>query len=111
MDELHFSVRSSSSDEIYSLLAKRTDRGVRFACSCPAGANGTYCKHRIGLIAGDIRKVVDPNENDIAALHEMVATSEIPAALDAVAAIERSIDALKADLAKAKKRLAAIMMG
>ena len=109
-DPLVFTVRSSSSDELYKLEAYRTATGVRFACTCPAGENGQHCKHRVAMLLGDAASVVEGTEQ-IAALTEMVAGSPIVAALAKVGEAEKSLAVTQRALKTAKAGLAKALMG
>jgi uncharacterized Zn finger protein len=111
MTELHFFVRSSSSEEVYSVKAYRTKNGVRFSCSCPAGENGIHCKHRTSLVMGDVTHLLEYAEADVAALHALLNDSKIPETVAEILRLEKIADAAKRDLSSAKKRLDEIMHG
>lgn len=90
----------------YSLSARREGDGFIFTCSCPAGEVGQICKHRLSLLAGDTRAVVEPVAGDLEALANMWAGSAAESALAQIHETEREIDLLKKRLTSEKKKLA-----
>lgn len=104
---IHFYVQGSQPHP-YSLSAKRDGHNFTFTCSCPAGEVGQICRHRLSLLAGDIRAVVEPNTGDLEALASMWAGSTAETALAQIQETEREIDVLKKRLSSEKKKLARI---
>ncbi|SDO55022.1 hypothetical protein SAMN05216360_1275 [Methylobacterium phyllostachyos] len=111
MSNLLFSVRSSSSDEVYTLEAYRTGKGMRFSCTCPAGQVGSSCKHRMALLVGDVSSAIDVDEAAVADLRTMAEGSPILTAIEEIAAAEHEVERAKKALNGAKKRLGKAMMG
>ncbi|MDD5887701.1 MAG: SWIM zinc finger family protein [Oscillospiraceae bacterium] len=93
--EKEFSVKSSSSDEIYTVIftteLPSAEGEVRACCTCPAGRHGTLCKHIIGLMESD--------EDIKSAMHESGQDKEWGSYKEHAAELE----ALKKKVAKEKK--------
>jgi DNA polymerase III subunit epsilon len=52
-DVLRFLVKGSTGN-IYEITARRTANRLRMTCTCQAGQNHFWCKHRAALIDGDV---------------------------------------------------------
>lgn len=109
--EMRFVVRSSSGSGTYDLFVTRTQTGIRFACSCPAADNGTHCKHRVALLLGDAKMLVDGAPQDVARLRDLFRPSGIYEALTAIQQLERDVATAKAQIAVMKRQVAECMMG
>jgi hypothetical protein len=48
-----------SKGNLYRVSFDRAASGVRVQCTCKAGVNGQFCRHRIALLAGDRSMMVD----------------------------------------------------
>ncbi len=105
--ELSFQVEGT---EIYDVDFIREGDVLTAFCSCPAGENGSYCKHRVNLLHGDDDAIVE-GEDQLDDLAEMLKGSNLETALkdfdDAVAAVERAQRAKRS----ATKRLSRLMFG
>ena len=104
-----FRFRSQSSGESYVLeAALRPSGGFRLSCSCVAGEFGQFCKHKLALMAGDYRDLVDGNDLDIASFKSMMNGTTVPEMLNQLVETEEAIRVgqsrlkkIKADVAKA----------
>ncbi len=79
-------------------------------CTCPAGQNGMYCKHRFGILSGQSDGIVSGNESDIPSVQAWLPGSDIDRAMDDVRKAEAAADAAKRALTASKKALALAMM-
>ena len=55
-------IKSSSTEEIYSVVFKIEDNLISINCNCQAGIMKTLCKHRLCLIERDYTDVLDKDE-------------------------------------------------
>ena len=69
-DVLCFSVKGSTGN-IYEITARRVADQLRMTCTCQAGQNRIWCKHRTALLDGDVTNLVSDNLLDVAKLAEM----------------------------------------
>jgi hypothetical protein len=111
MSEIVFTVRSENDGEQYRLEASRTDRGIRFTCSCAAGLKGSHCQHRLALLLKDTRACVEVVEADVVALHAMAKGSHLMHAIEMMVQAQATVDEAQADLRRAKKVLATMLGG
>ena len=68
MEELRFKVQGSASDP-YDVTFQYHGTNLSAYCTCPAGVNGQYCKHRFAIMAGEAIGIVSGNESDVATVH------------------------------------------
>jgi DNA polymerase III subunit epsilon len=73
--ELHFSVRGSSGS-VYEISAWKTNGHFRMTCTCEAGQNGFYCKHRDQLLNGVVDNVLSDNAADVEELFALLKDTE-----------------------------------
>ena len=98
-----------SSDLPYDVAFERTGDNLRASCSCPAGQNGTHCKHRLNLLNGVVDDLVSENINEVSHLKGLLETTDVQAAMTLLTEAEKRFVAVKREVAKAKKQLAAAM--
>ena len=109
---LHFVIASDSSpEETYILRARRTDDGVRFACSCPASENGQCCEHRLALLKGELGTLRSGNAAEVMSLRQLARTTPMIRLLREIDEAEQEITAAQSRLAALKRQLAVAMMG
>ena len=65
---------TGSEGDIYRVSFTRGENGVRVQCTCKAGVNGQFCRHRLALLAGDRSAMVDAGAS--AALDEALSWPE-----------------------------------
>lgn len=109
MQRLVFLVQGSQIEPYRVTFEKVSDTNLNAYCTCPAGDNGQYCKHRFGLMNGEVKALVSGNGHELPTLAAMLAGSDIETAYQRVIDAERIADAAKKQLAKAKKDLAGAM--
>jgi hypothetical protein len=74
-DALHFDVEGSTGN-IYEIEAWRAADHFYMTCTCDAGRNGRFCKHRDALLNGVIDHLLSCNTVDVAKLAGMIAGTE-----------------------------------
>jgi uncharacterized Zn finger protein len=105
-----FAVQGSS-PEPYRVTFKRKYPDVCAFCTCPAGMNGQYCKHRIDLIHGVLDGVVAGNQEQLTVLSDWLRDSRLGLALEHLGAAEFALEQAKRRVSSAKKVLSAAMYG
>lgn len=63
-------IKSSSSDEIYTVTFAIENNLISINCNCKAGLVKTLCKHRLSLLDGDVSAIID--KSDIKALTDVL---------------------------------------
>ncbi|HEX2526893.1 MAG TPA: SWIM zinc finger family protein [Geminicoccus sp.] len=82
------------------------DNGVLFTtCTCQAGPNGSYCKHRVSLLTGGVSDLASKNSHELALILPHLAGSRLKVALDEFTEAAEIHDTAKRRLDKAKKKL------
>lgn len=111
MSRIRLTCRSSSSDETYSLVAYKTDSGVRFACTCPAGENGYFCNHRHAVMIGDVSHLIDPDVSVLAEMQTLFTGHPYWEIAAELALLEQQAEKLKRQIKKKRDMLAKSLMG
>jgi hypothetical protein len=107
---LQFQIRGSKGD-IYEVKAGRKAIGnVWITCTCQAGRNGLYCKHRFALIDGDVGAIEGSGEEQVLLLRDLLQDSDIIARIQDVVEAEAAAEAAKRKLSAAKSALAKAML-
>jgi acylphosphatase len=108
MKHLEFIVKGSKGDE-YVVTFEREDKNVRAFCTCQAGQNGLYCKHRFALMDGDVTAVLSANVDEVGKIKALLDGSDVEAAYARVLEAERNYKDVTQELQDAKKALARAM--
>jgi uncharacterized Zn finger protein len=110
LDQKIFLVQGSSPEPYKVVFTRRSNINLSAYCSCPAGENGLYCKHRLEILAGNTRAVLNPNSDDITTVRSWLIGSDVEKALlkvneleEEAARIKKALTLAKADLDKAMR--------
>jgi uncharacterized Zn finger protein len=109
METLEFLVQGSAS-EPYRVLFRRDGANLSGYCTCPAGENGMYCKHRIRILHGLVEAVVSDNGTDVGIVASWLAGTDVETALQTVTLLEGEAERIKRELSAAKKALAQCLL-
>lgn len=109
MERIGFLVKGSS-PEPYQVTFTKKGANISAYCTCPAGENGQYCKHRFGILAGSSTNVISASADDIALVSSWLAGSDIETAWVEVKRLEQEAEQIKSQLTHAKKALAKAML-
>ena len=107
MVRVNFLVEGSQGDE-YNVTFEFVGSIARAFCTCQAGTNGNFCKHRAALLDGDITRLRSTNTEDITRLSSLVQGTNLEAAYMQVVIATKTYDEAKKVLDVAKKRLTKI---
>lgn len=107
---LRFAVKGSTGNS-YEINASRDADNFRMSCTCEAGQNKLYCKHRISLLEGDVGLILSGNEADINQLLRLAAGTSVEKRLRTVKELEAAKAAIETKLKAEKKALAREMTG
>lgn len=105
---LEFVIEGSKGDH-YLVTFEKQGGSLHAFCSCPAGENGLYCKHRFGLMDGSTARLLSGNPEDVERLKELMQGTELEAAYRRVTEATNAHEATKTALDKAKKDLVKAM--
>jgi hypothetical protein len=105
MDEIRFTVQGSA-DDPYKVTFRKKGNNLSAYCTCPAGDNGQYCKHRINILCGSSQGIVSGNEANVQVVMSWLPGTDVETALLAILDAGKQCEKAKKELAAAKKRLA-----
>jgi hypothetical protein len=105
MKEFVFYVQGSAK-EPYKVIFRKTDDNLSAYCTCPAGDNGQYCKHRFNILGGFTDGIVSGNEHGVGEVASWLDGTDVETALNNVMAADEQFEVAKRKLSEAKKLLA-----
>ena len=108
MEELTMQVKGSSKDPYEVTFIKDGD-SLTALCDCPAGTFGNLCKHRVAILDGDSRAVVDKDKQKTDTVVGWLAGTDVESALAQLRSVEADKTAPKSDLVAAKRKVARAM--
>jgi hypothetical protein len=108
METIHFLVQGSV-DEPYEVTFQKAGNNLSAYCTCAAGQNGQYCKHRFQILEGSTEEIVSGNIGQVPTVVAWLAGTDVAEAMVALAAAEREFGRAKKAVTNAKKNLAAAM--
>jgi hypothetical protein len=109
MEELIFYVQGSSAEPYKVVFIRRSKTNLSAYCSCPAGENGLYCKHRLEILDGNKKSVVSSNADDVIIVQSWLSGTDVEKTLFKIRDLEKESTRIKAALSSAKKELAKAM--
>lgn len=110
MKELVFFVQGSAK-EPYKVTFRKTGDNLSADCTCPAGDNGQYCKHRFNILGGFTNGIVSGNEGGVKEVSSWLAGTDVEVALNSFMEAEYQLESAKLKLSAAKKQLAKAFRG
>ncbi|MGC8775541.1 MAG: hypothetical protein ACP5R6_09830, partial [Chlorobaculum sp.] len=79
-------------------------------CSCSAGENGQYCKHRFNILEGITKGIVSDNLlDDVKIVQSWLSGTDVEAAIIKMRELESEAERIKKELSAAKKEVAKAM--
>ena len=78
-------------------------------CTCPAGLNGQYCKHRFRILDGDSTGIISNNLEDVKTVASWMTGSDIEVAIKRVKELELNLRKIEAEMSMLKKQVAKAM--
>jgi hypothetical protein len=108
MERVEFLVEGSQGDR-YALAFEVNCTHANAYCNCQAGVNGQFCRHRIGVMDGDVSYLLSGNTADVVRLKDLLSGTDLGAAYKRFLEAEAASSVAKRELDVAKKRLANAM--
>ena len=109
MEEITFEVQGSAPEPYGVVFVRRSPTNLSAYCSCPAGENGQYCKHRFAILDGIKKFIVSPNAAEVKIVQSWLSGTDVEKALLKMRKLEKESVAIKKELSSAKKALARAM--
>lgn len=108
MNVLEFLVKGSARKP-YLVTFTKENGNLNAFCTCPAGENGQYCKHRFGILSGSTKCIESNNSEQVTVVQSWLQGSDLELALIELAESEHEYDRVKKRLSSAKKNVAKAM--
>ena len=109
MQEIEFQVQGSAPQPYGVIFVRRSEANLSAYCSCPAGENGQYCKHRFAILEGSTKGIVSPNPEEVETVLSWLPGTDIEAALEKMRSLEKQMLEMQKELSAAKKEMARAM--
>ena len=90
-------------------LSSERKNNLSAYCTCPAGENGQYCKHRFNILAGVTKGIVNLKEDDVNTVKNWLPGTDVEVAIEKMHMLEKEAEKIKLALATAKKEVAKAM--
>ncbi|MBK8466402.1 MAG: SWIM zinc finger family protein [Chloracidobacterium sp.] len=109
MEELAFEVQGSAPEPYKVTFTRRSQDNLSAYCTCAAGANGQYCKHRLAILGGDASGIISPNSGEAKIAQSWLPGTDVEKALLKLRELELAAARIKNEITSAKKEVAAAM--
>jgi uncharacterized Zn finger protein len=111
MEEIVFDIQGSAHEPYRVVFVRRSPTNLSAYCSCPAGENGQYCKHRFAILDGVQNGLVSSNADDIKIVQSWLPGTDVEKSLLKMRDLEKDAERIKNELTSAKRDLAKAMRG
>ena len=103
-------VKNSSREEPYSVKVSSTvEHGLTIMCDCVAGEWGKYCKHKMGVVLGDVKILFDDEQIDsFKEISNWIVSSNYPNLFSEIPVLEKN-NGGKKNLKSMKEQIARFM--
>ena len=108
MSEMRFLVKGSQSDP-YEVVFRKIGTSFSAWCTCTAGQNGQYCKHRFAIMDGLSKGVVSENSDEVMIVESWVPGTDVGRIWDELKSAETELAEMKRRVSSLKKGLAKAM--
>jgi len=109
MATIEFLVQGSAEEPYRVTFIRKGQGNLSAYCTCPAGENGQYCKHRFRIMAREMTGIVSSNLGDVETVAAWIPGSDIERALHDVHSAEERLEIAKKSLSNSKRALARAM--
>ena len=111
MEEIVFEVQGSAPQPYRVVFVRRSQTSLSAYCSCPAGENGQYCKHRFAILDGVLEGLVSSNADAVKIIQSWLPGTNVEKSLLKMRGLEKEAARIKRELSSAKKELCKAMRG
>ena len=109
MSKIQFEVQGSATEPYNVTFEKRSETNLSAYCTCPAGDNGLYCKHRFSILEGDGKAIVSSNIDEVEIVVGWLTGTDVETGINKMRVLEGEATKIKKELAKVKKDVAKAM--
>jgi hypothetical protein len=108
MQSLSFNIQGSA-PEPYEVIFYHVDGQLSGSCTCGAGRQSKYCKHRLDFLQGNINNIIEPNYKDVEMVFGWYSNSDIKSKIEEIDNFKSEIDALKAKQKESENELSKLL--
>lgn len=108
-ERLEFYVHGSALEPYRVTFIRRSPGNLSAYCTCRAGENGQYCKHRFGIMGGSTQGLASDNADDVKQVLAWLRGSDLERSIAAVSVAEQACERAKRELQEKKRELARAM--
>lgn len=83
---------------------------MKATCTCKAGISGMLCKHRLSILDGDKSAVVSDNIEQVVEVSSWLQCSKVADAFSEVVSLESQKKQIEANLKRAKRLIAEMLI-
>ncbi len=112
MESIEFDVQGSAEYPYRVRFVKRSEANLSAYCTCPAGENGQYCKHRFSILEGSIKGIIGKEDRLIGKVRTVLSWlsgTDVEQAIYEMRTIEQELADVKKKLSAAKRTVAKAM--
>ena len=109
MQSIQFMVKGSS-PEPYETVFYFDSHNMHATCTCAAGKNGQYCKHRLQILSGDTSSIVSGNLKDVTTILSSFKGTPLENKIHELKECEAGYAKITTQLSKIKKELSHIFI-
>lgn len=108
MKTFTFLVQGSAS-EPYKVIFSKSEDNLTATCTCPAGENGMYCKHRFRILNGLTEGIISDNLKEVVNVNAWVSGSDVEKAIIELQEAEEDFEKAKRRVSALKKKLSRVL--
>ena len=105
MESIEFMVQGSAL-EPYHVVFTKEGNNLNAYCTCLAGENDLYCKHRFNILDGKTKAIVSNNLDQVPIIQSWLPGSDVEKALNLLGQAEKEYALAKKRVSEAKKNVA-----
>lgn len=109
MKEISFAVQGSAAEPYEVSFIKKPPTTIIALCSCPAGQNGQYCRHRLAIIDGNATGIVSDNRDQVMLVKEWISGTDLENVISEYRDLEERAAEINKALSNIKRKMARIM--
>ena len=106
MQEITIEVQGSAPEPYKVTFVRQSETNLSAYCTCAAGENGQYCKHRFAILDGITADIVSSNANEASIVQSWLLGTDIERLMRRMRELEKEAARIKNELSFVKKDLA-----
>lgn len=108
--KIQFLVQGSAEIPYIVEFTRHSDSSISTYCTCTAGQQDHYCRHRFSIIEGKTTDIVSENPEEVETVQSWIPGSEIETAMEEVCRLDKEIAKAKELLSSVKDQIVRSLM-